>query len=161
MPHIHELKDFTTSAFILHPKEPKLLLLKHIKIGKWLQPGGHIELDENPHQALNHEIEEETGLTPADWMFVDQPDHPRTSGNNITLPLPFYFNEHPMGNLPEHHHIDLTYLLKAKTDKLTDKPDGASEIAWLGMLEIERLHSLDEIYQDTYEICGWLATKYF
>ncbi len=52
MPHIHELYDFTASAYILHPTESKILLLLHKKLGKWLQPGGHIELSEDPLQAL-------------------------------------------------------------------------------------------------------------
>ncbi|MDQ2972914.1 MAG: NUDIX domain-containing protein [bacterium] len=161
MPHIHVLKDFTASAFILHPTKPKILLLKHVKIGKWLQPGGHVELNENPLQTLHHEIEEETGLKVGDWEIIDQPDHPNPLGNNVVLPLPFYFNEHPMGNLPEHHHIDLCYLLKAKTETITDSPEGASDIRWLSTIEVENLYKAQEMFSDTYDICNWIAKKYF
>ena len=49
MAHIHEKIDFTTSVFIV--RDGKVLLHKHKKLGIWLQPGGHIELDEDPNQA--------------------------------------------------------------------------------------------------------------
>jgi 8-oxo-dGTP pyrophosphatase MutT (NUDIX family) len=70
MPHVHELYDFTTSAFIAY--NGTILLVQHKKIGKWLQPGGHIELDEDPLEALWREIEEETGLTKSHLEIVQQ-----------------------------------------------------------------------------------------
>lgn len=42
--------------------EGKVLLIKHKKLGIWLAPGGHIEADELPHQAVEREFFEETGL---------------------------------------------------------------------------------------------------
>lgn len=160
MPHIHELYDFTTSAFIMHPDEPKILLLLHTKLGKWLQPGGHVELHENPLQALHHELDEETGLKPDNYTIIEPADSPTPSGENIKLPLPFYFNEHPMGNQPSHKHIDVCYLAKAKTSRLTDNPDGATKIGWFSKSDIEKIHKKNEMYQDTYEICVWIFNKY-
>lgn len=162
MPHIHELKDFTTSAFVLHPTEPKLLLLKHRKIGKWLQPGGHVELHENPLQALEHELEEETGLLSTDWVFIDQPDQPNVrheTNNEMTLPLPFHFNVHNFNET--HQHIDICYLVKATTDNLTENPDGADEIRWLSMDEIKVLHKQGGVFSATKDICEWIAARYF
>ncbi len=156
MPHIHELYDFTTSAFVIHPSQSKLLLLKHIKLGKWLQPGGHVELNENPLQALHHELEEETGLRPNEYVILEPADSPEVSGENTKLPLPFYFNEHPMGNKPEHKHIDICYLAKAKTDRLTENPDGASDIGWFSREEIISMFETGEVYTDTKEICEWI-----
>ena len=40
----------------------KVLLIKHKKLGKWLNPGGHIEPGELPHQAAEREFFEETGV---------------------------------------------------------------------------------------------------
>ena len=42
---------FTASAFVLHPSEPSILLIKHRKLGLWLQPGGHIHADDPSAQA--------------------------------------------------------------------------------------------------------------
>lgn len=60
MPHIHERYDFVVNAFIVFNN--KVLLVHHPKYDKWLPMGGHVELDEDPEEALFREIEEETGL---------------------------------------------------------------------------------------------------
>ena len=163
MPHIHDLIDYTTSAFILHPTEPKVLLLKHKKIGKWLQPGGHIELSENPIQALHHELEEETGLKPSDYTIIEPSDSPKPTGesvSNTVLPLPFYINEHFWDGKGPHKHVDFCYLAKSMTEKLTDDPDGASDIGWFTLEQVVTMHESGDMYQDTRTIIEWLFDKY-
>ncbi len=155
MGHIHELYDFTTSAFVLHPAEPKICLLFHNKLQKWLQPGGHVELDENPWEALTHELDEETGLDLTKCEILLQHDYPLARGNKV-LPVPFYLNEHPMGNLPSHKHIDICYLVKSYTEELTENPDGASAIGWFSELEIQELYSTDKMFDGTLDICKWI-----
>jgi 8-oxo-dGTP diphosphatase len=163
MPHINTLIDYTTSAFILHPSEPKVLLLKHKKIGKWLQPGGHIELHENPIQALHHELEEETGLKPQEYDIIQPSDSPKPAGasaSNTVLPLPFYMNEHFWDGRGPHKHVDICYLAKAHTDRLTDKPDGASAIDWFTLSEVASMFNSGDMYQDTKTIIEWIFDKY-
>ena len=60
MPHIHAKFDFVTSAFIIH--KGRVLLVYHKNYNEWLPIGGHIELDEDPQQALVREIREESNL---------------------------------------------------------------------------------------------------
>ena len=48
-------KHFYVSVYVYDPKSEKFLLIKHRKTGKWLQPGGHIELDEDPEEAALRE----------------------------------------------------------------------------------------------------------
>src|SRR5687768_12739478 len=60
MPHIHDLIDFTVVAYIVH--NGKVLLIDHKKSKMWLAIGGHVELNEDPDQALLREIQEECGL---------------------------------------------------------------------------------------------------
>lgn len=158
MAHIHELYDFTVSAFIIHPAEPRLLLLHHNKIGKWLQPGGHIELNEDPLQALQHELLEETGLTPDDYTIIESAERPQPSGNSKVLPLPFYFNVHPFNDL--HKHIDICYLAKSKTARLTNNPDGASDIQWLNIDGIRKKYSAGLLFDDTLNVCEWILARY-
>lgn len=40
----------------------KVLLIKHEKLGVWIYPGGHVEPDETPSEAVRREFFEETGL---------------------------------------------------------------------------------------------------
>lgn len=161
MPHIHELYDFTASAFILHPTEPKIMLLKHIKVNKWLQPGGHVELNEQPLETLHHELEEETGLKPKDYTILEPADHPRPkNGTNKVLPLPFYFNYHNFKDTA-HQHIDITYLVRSKTSKLTKHPDGAEAIGWFSLEEIKAFLKNNEINTDTVQVCEWIFDHKF
>jgi len=54
------------------------LLLKRDKAqhcgGLWSFPGGGVEGDESPEAAARRELEEETGLTGADWKFLGAHD---------------------------------------------------------------------------------------
>jgi len=55
----------TAGAFVVDPCEGKVLLLEHRQLGKWLQPGGHVEeTDASVLAAALREVREETGIDP-------------------------------------------------------------------------------------------------
>ena len=54
------VRHFTATAFVVH--DASVALHWHPKVGAWLPPGGHIEDNEDPVQAVLREVEEETGL---------------------------------------------------------------------------------------------------
>lgn len=60
MPHIHKFYDFVVSCFVVY--KAKVLLIHHKRYTEWLPLGGHIELNEDPEEALAREIAEESGL---------------------------------------------------------------------------------------------------
>lgn len=51
---------YTAAGMLIH--QEKVLLVKHKKLGIWLNPGGHIDEDELPHHAAEREFFEETGI---------------------------------------------------------------------------------------------------
>lgn len=51
---------YTAGGVLIHDK--KVLLIKHKKLGFWLNPGGHIDEGELPHEAAEREFFEETGV---------------------------------------------------------------------------------------------------
>ncbi len=53
-------RHFTATGFVVH--DDSIALHWHPKVKAWLPPGGHIEPNEDPVQAVLREIEEETGL---------------------------------------------------------------------------------------------------
>ena len=53
-------RHFTATGFVVH--RGRVALHWHPKVKAWLPPGGHIEANEDPVQAVLREIEEETGL---------------------------------------------------------------------------------------------------
>ena len=54
------VRHFTATGFVVH--EGATLLHWHSKVKMWLPPGGHVEENEDPVQAVLREVEEETGL---------------------------------------------------------------------------------------------------
>jgi 8-oxo-dGTP pyrophosphatase MutT (NUDIX family) len=56
---------FTASAFVLCPERQRVLLVNHAKLGRWLQPGGHVEAsDLDLESTARREVTEETGVRP-------------------------------------------------------------------------------------------------
>jgi len=94
--------DLVVAGFIF--KEDKVLLIHHKKLNKWLPPGGHINKDETPDEALIREIKEETNL---DVEIINKSDLPLEGDVKKQLALPFYINVH---SVDDHDHCCLFYL---------------------------------------------------
>lgn len=97
----------TTSAFVLSPDHAQVLLIDHVVIGRWLQPGGHWEEAEQFHLSAAREAIEETGVQ---GLVL----HPWHQGGD----LPFTVDSHdvpgkPSRGEPAHIHHDLQYLFLA------------------------------------------------
>ncbi|HXR54358.1 MAG TPA: NUDIX domain-containing protein [Acidimicrobiales bacterium] len=86
------------------------VLHRHRLLGRWLQPGGHLEAGESPAEAARREVTEETGLVAA---------HP--DGGPLLLRL----DVHRAGPSLQHTHLDLCYLL-AGPDRDPEPGDGES-----------------------------------
>lgn len=105
----------TGSAIVLGPRG--VVLLKHRRLGIWLQPGGHIEPGETPWDGARREAAEETGLA-VEFADLDEAGVPRL----------VHVDVHPGGR--GHTHLDLRYLFDGG-DADPDPPDGESqEIGW-------------------------------
>jgi 8-oxo-dGTP pyrophosphatase MutT (NUDIX family) len=93
---------FTASAAVVDASGRRTCLIDHVKLGRRLQPGGHIESDDDsPQQAALREVREETGL--------DVSLHPYA-------PRPFDVDIHEIPERPDepaHLHLDLRYLVLA------------------------------------------------
>jgi len=130
MPHIHEKYDFTVSIFIVH--DAKVLLVEHPRYNMWLAPGGHIELDEDPDEALFREIKEETGLE--DVAILSQ--KPGLSDpDRKSLFTPNFIDSHDAN--PPHRHITLIYFAAAKDNKHV-KSDEHTKIQWFSIRDLDK-----------------------
>ncbi|MBT4985480.1 MAG: NUDIX domain-containing protein [Ilumatobacter sp.] len=106
----------TGSALVVGPRG--VVLLKHKRLGFWLQPGGHIDPGESPWAAALREAREETGL---EVHFVGPLD-------DEGVPELLHVDVHPGGR--GHTHLDVRYLLDGG-DADPDPPEGESqEIGW-------------------------------
>jgi nucleoside triphosphatase len=60
----------TVGALIFNPEGKMLLVQSHKFHGKWVVPGGHIEVGEKMADAVIREAKEETGLNVYDPQFI-------------------------------------------------------------------------------------------
>ena len=102
------IRHFTATGFVVH--EDATLLHWHRKVKMWLPPGGHIEENEDPVQAVLREVEEETGVqvevvptgTPIDLDYPTQVHAPFTIEiEDIDDPVQGW-----------HQHIDMIYFCR-------------------------------------------------
>ena len=127
MPHIHEKIDFTASVFVVNGDA--VLLHKHAKRGKWLQVGGHIELDEDPNEAVLREAKEESGLDVV--LMGEATKIPDTTGSFRNLVLPQFLNRHVADETTGHEHVDFVYFGTSRTRTLNPRPEESSkELRW-------------------------------
>ena len=140
MPHIHDLYDFVVSAFIVY--QGKVLLIYHKRYNEWLPIGGHIELDEDPEEALYREIREESGLKVR--LLSETPDirHPGVK----PLPTPAFVDAHRID--PRHKHIAFVYFCVSSTDRVRLHTREHREFRWVDERELKdpRLQLTRSIY---------------
>ncbi|MDP4007393.1 MAG: NUDIX domain-containing protein [bacterium] len=124
MAHIHELIDWTIVAYVIYGK--KALFVFHKELQKWLPLGGHIELNEDPDEALAREVKEESGIEEFE-VLSEKPI--MNAPERKVLYTPSYMDIHPISNT--HKHIGLTYFLKVSTDTVQLADQEHEEIRWL------------------------------
>src|SRR5690349_3881626 len=112
MPHIHTgpgQHDLAVGAYIIRSDfdEPKLLLHWHKKLDKWLQFGGHVELDENLWDAVRHELLEESGYELKQLKLLQPKERMKSLRGAILHPQPFHLNTHVFNET--HNHTVLEY----------------------------------------------------
>lgn len=101
----------TASAIVVG--ERGVVLHRHKRLGLWLQPGGHIDPGEWPHDAARREACEETGLAVR---------HPQGGPRLVHVDV----HAGPRG----HTHLDVRYLLEAPDDDPAPGPGESPDVAW-------------------------------
>lgn len=152
MSHIHTgpgQHDLTVSAFIVRdaPDGPRLMLHRHKKLALLLQPGGHVELDENPWGAIIHEVVEETGYD-FTQLQVLQPSQRMTGplGDSAVLhPQPVSVLTHNYDPDGRHRHIDLGFAFLANGEPDGEPQAGESaDLLWVSHAELALLTDVPE-----------------
>ncbi|MET0421746.1 MAG: NUDIX domain-containing protein [Acidimicrobiia bacterium] len=115
-----DLTHVTGSAVVVGRRG--VVLLVHRRLGRWMQPGGHLEPGESPADGAVRESIEETGLA------VRHPD-----GGAMLVHVDVH--EAARG----HVHLDLRYLLVAPDDDPAPPAGESQQVQWFSWEDADGL----------------------
>ncbi|HEY4927577.1 MAG TPA: NUDIX domain-containing protein [Acidimicrobiales bacterium] len=115
-----DLTHVTASGVVVGPRG--VLLHRHRRLHRWLQPGGHLEPSESPEDGARRESEEETGLV------LRHPD----SGSVLV-----HVDVHPAAD--DHIHLDIRYLLVGPDADPAPPPAESQEVRWFTWEEADAI----------------------
>ena len=131
-------RHLVASVFVFNPKDRKFLMIKHKKVGKWLQPGGHLEKGEEPHEAGMREVFEETGIS---VKIINK------------LAISEYISE------KTHVHVDFSYLAyPLENQKETVNQDETDGLSWFSLKEI--LSDGFDTFEDVRFLCKKIQSEF-
>ncbi len=129
---------FTASAWLIDKINKRILLLKHSKLNKWLQAGGHADGIFDLEQVAIKEVKEETNL------------------QNLTLISEGIFDidihKIPQRNtVKDHEHYDVRYAFMVNDSEATKINSESKEFRWLSIDEIKLITSNPSILRMVYK----------
>lgn len=150
------IRHFTASAIVFDDRQ-RVLLVHHNKLGQWLYPGGHIDPNEDPAQAAQREVLEETGLHTqviCDPLFT----HPAvaTHAPPYTI-IEMDVNDSKVG---PHRHIDFVYVLRATSDQVTAQLKEVGAARWVRLAELAALDTPAELPTLVAEAAQWVKSRW-
>jgi 8-oxo-dGTP pyrophosphatase MutT (NUDIX family) len=106
----------TGSAAVVDPGRKAALILHHVKLDRWLQPGGHADGDSDLARVALTEATEETGI---EGLHVVEP---AIDLDVHTIPA--------RPNEPEHLHLDVRFVVMAPANCTVDGNHESNDLAW-------------------------------
>jgi 8-oxo-dGTP pyrophosphatase MutT (NUDIX family) len=108
-------KHLVSYFAVVDPKSKKMLLQDHLLAKLWLPPGGHVDPNEDPANAVRRECEEELGIA-AQFLGDVKPHFITVTTTN---------------GQGEHTDVSLWYVLQASDETpLTIEDDKFAEVRW-------------------------------
>ena len=140
--------EFVASAVVLNNAKSKVLMVFHKKLNKWLFPGGHLEQNEMPHEAVVREVREETGLLA--YVVNSGSELEIRNGVETQLPAPYCILHEcipAIGTEPEHKHVDFIYVMKCMNDNapLQKDENEVDQVKWFSKNEVLASDTFDGV----------------
>jgi 8-oxo-dGTP diphosphatase len=137
------IRHFTASGVVLSEDFGHVLLIEHRQLGCWLYPGGHVDADEDPVQAVLREVAEETGLT-CQIIAEDRFSHP--AATVLATPFTICVQDIPGdATSGSHQHIDMVYALRAVGGRIAPQAGEVARCKWIPLAEVAGLDTPPEL----------------
>ncbi len=124
-------------------KNGKVLLNHHKKFNKWTPPGGHMEEDETPDQAVIREWKEELGLDvcvlPAIESFF------KGDSNATPVPMPFYIDLEREGFQVPHLGFYFYVKLLDENQVINIQESELYDAKWFSKEDLPTLPTFDQV----------------
>lgn len=134
----------------------------HKKRHLLMQVGGHVELHENPWQALAHELEEESGYSIAELSIIQPTQKQITLTDAILHPTPMLMNTHSVDIVEQgHFHSDLAYgfVVDHPPKKLPGEGE-SMDLRWLTLDELQAGVANGTVWAPVAEIYHAMVARY-
>ena len=112
-------RHFTATGFVVNGDAT--LLHWHHRVQAWLPPGGHVEPDEDPVQAVLREVKEETGFDVEVLPTQPTPEIPNLE--QVIAPRTILVENVYDQKVGKHQHIDMIYFCRVNGERPT-APEG-------------------------------------
>ncbi|MDE1852015.1 MAG: NUDIX domain-containing protein [Candidatus Micrarchaeota archaeon] len=142
-----EQKCVTATCVIV--KDDKVLFVFHKKLNRWMPPGGHVELNETPIEAVQREALEETGfkVRVIDTYGPEKVVGDDAVGAEMIRPMVIML-ETVNYQTGVHKHFDLIYLATVDgSENIKNEED--NEIGWFSRDELNDLNTFDNVKKVT------------
>jgi 8-oxo-dGTP diphosphatase len=123
--------DLVVAGYLIH--NDRVLLIHHKKLGMWLPPGGHIDRDETPDEAVEREFREELNLK---VEILNRSRIPMEGNVKKQLALPLHVNVHNVG---DHEHCCFFYACRTKSpEKIKLNKKELNDFKWFSLDELNQ-----------------------
>ncbi|MCL2443778.1 MAG: RNA 2'-phosphotransferase [Treponema sp.] len=147
------INHFTATGIVFNSKK-QVLMIFHNKLQVWLPPGGHIEENELPDDAVLREIYEETGIKAE--ILSNRQELVLSDNDCKGLKRPFTVLLENIEGDWSHNHIDMVYICTAKSEELTMQKSEASDIGWFSIPQIIELKTYENVRQTIMKATNYL-----
>ena len=134
------IQNHFTATGIVFSNDGKVLMIKHKKLGVWLPPGGHLDENELPCDAVVREIFEETGVKVRVISAARDID---THACELALPMEILLEDIEGTGL--HNHIDMIYLCHAEDAELKPQESEIDGIGWFSPEQVSELETYENV----------------
>lgn len=140
-------RHFTVTGFVSEAAHGGRTALHWHRLGIWLPPGGHIEADEDPVQAVFREVLEETGLEAE--IVSGGPAFGYASPPQLAPPAAMAVYDIPRDSMLDepHQHVDFIYFLRP----VAPSPPLPNEMQWR-WFDRDELSRSTELHEDVREL---------